>query len=497
VNQKSTIFIVTGLCAAGLFSGMGARHLTVSQGLSKEKTAGSVSEKQRVKIPHSSPAAPVPVARSTDTLETLAALDDGELYSRLALWLVDADEKEIGTYWEIYRKGKRCPETSTLIFLSWTRLNPQAAFAAAGSEDAESVWRAWACNDPAKALVAARAAGGKPVENVISGLAQFHPAWLREHFDRIPQEMRQAAISALRKSGDSENPLEMLRFCDAHGMNFDPATFSNLVSKDPWAALEWGKKDRQAMEILVSQMTEDSPEGLARLAAQSPPGEMRRTLETGLFANLIKTDPEAAFAEAKSIEVPRIAAERCAAVGLALVKSDPAKAFEMAERLYAVCPDAIMKKQPLELPGSSGSSLTGVRGVNEFMKSLMLQDPAKVMNLVTASSQVGSDDAYSFDELSDFWLQRDVQAYAGWVKDQGDPATRRGGIRKVIDQLQKDGQYRDAADWALALPDINRLNDIQFMFNNWGQKNGDEARAWLKSADLPEEEKLRIGGGAY
>jgi hypothetical protein len=53
------------------------------------------------------------------------------------------------------------------------------------------------------------------------------------------------------------------------------------------------------------------------------------------------------LAEAKANSVPRIAAQRLAAVGNSLVKTDPEQAFALARELFAVCPDALDERCPL------------------------------------------------------------------------------------------------------------------------------------------------------
>jgi hypothetical protein len=60
-----------------------------------------------------------PPSHSTDTVETLAALDDSHLYARLALWLVDASEPDIVAFWRFYSKKHDCSQEIThLIFLA-------------------------------------------------------------------------------------------------------------------------------------------------------------------------------------------------------------------------------------------------------------------------------------------------------------------------------------------------------------------------------------------
>lgn len=486
--KKTPLFLILGLSGAGLLSGIAARRLMYPTVLPVVENKPAVVRE----APEQSAPAILP-SRSADTLEALAALPHSELYSRLAAWLVDAGEPEIATFWDGYRTGKRTNEITNLVFIHWTRLNPQAAIATvAGTPDEHYAWWAWSCHDPQGSLAAGLAAGPERVKNVAYGLGEFHPAWLRQHFSEIPEAARKDAFSGLAKWGDAQNPLEMLKFAEEHGMNSGNPTFRALVSKDPWAALDWAKENRTGLDELISQMAEESPDDLARLAGQSPSGEAKRKMEAALFANLLKTDLEAAIAQAKAAEVPRVAAERCSAVGLALVKTDPEQAFEMAEHLLAACPNAMMAMNSIQIPGggNAGGWGTAVDGVTELMDALLFQDPAKLIDIVTA--RPSDDDDYPFDNLSDQWIQRDLAAYAEWVKRQTDPAIRNDGTNKVVSQLQKDGLFQDAVDWAMSLTGDNRMNKVENVTINWAQKDRGKALEWLEAADLPAEDKSAL-----
>ncbi|MES2658257.1 MAG: hypothetical protein V4689_06545 [Verrucomicrobiota bacterium] len=486
MKRKPISLIVIGLCVAGLPVGLVARRSIAVPTVSPAPVAGESTG--RAEAP--APVAAVPeMPRSTDTVETLAALPNSERYSRLAMWLVDASEQDIAAYWAIYSKGKRDNESTGLVFLNWTRLNPQGAIdATAGTEDEDFAWWAWACHDPQGSLAAALTAGPELVIHVARGLGEFHPAWLRAHFDKIPEEARQEALSALAQWGDAGNPLEMLEFSKEHGMGLDLPTFRAFVSKDPWAALEWAKKNRSGMDPLIAQLAEERPDELARLAAQSPSGEIKRKMEAALFANLIKTDPEAAIAQAKAADAPRIAAERFAAVGLALVKTDPARAFELTKDLFTACPDALMTPHSFQVPGSRGGWSTGNRGVRELLNALLTENPVRLMDTITATS----DRDYAFDELSEQWLERDVAAYAEWAKRQTDPSIHDDAANKLIGQLQRDHQYRDAVEWIMTLTVATGSHDLGTMLYQWGQINPAEPREWLEAANLPEEKKQNI-----
>ncbi len=428
--KNSPLFLILGLSGAGLLSGLAARRMTYSvvRPVLESKPA-SVRE-----IPVKSAPAPakpaVPRQQTSDTLESLSALPHGELYSRLAAWLVDACEPEIAACWEDYRKREFIEDFDDidsipqLVFINWIRVDRSAAMAtAAGTLDEGYAWAAWACHDPQGALTAALAAGPEHVRSVASGLGEFRPAWLRQHFNTIPEDARKWAFVGLSGTGDAQNPLEMLKFAREHGIDSEDSTFKALVNKDPWAALDWAKENRTGLDTLVSQMAEERPDDLVRLAAQSPSGEAKRMMEAALFANLIKTDPGEALAQAKAAEVPRVVAERCAAVGLALVKADPEQAFEMVGRLLAAYPDATGERNLIQIPtGQLSAQSTSVEGVDKLLDALLFHDPARLMDIIVANSPVVPVEYDTFREFSSLWQRRDVTAYVEWMKRQTDPS---------------------------------------------------------------------------
>ena len=335
------------------------------------------------------------------------------------------------------------------------------------------------------------------VTAVVRGLAEFHPDWLRRHFDEIPENARKDALSKMAKWGDPENPLAMLEFSMNHGLRPDPVTFKALVSKDPWTAFDWVKKNLVSsyspfMGQLVSQMALERPDDLARLASQTPSGSAKRIMEAALFQNLLKSDPEKAIAEAEASDFPRLAADRLAAAGLSLMKTDPARAMKMAEILLQKCPDAMMRMEQLKLPGGSGDGAANIPRVRELLHTLLAEDPARMMDIIAARELGGPYGGEAFESLSDEWLTRDLMAYSDWVKQQTDPQVRSEGTGKVIESLVRFGEYRDAADWALSLPDLKRISALDNLTMNWGWKNPGKALQWLETADLPDGEKAKL-----
>ncbi len=501
--KPSTTLLLAGLCAAGLLTGFAARRVgsgTPVPDVSPKVITPPIAGESRT-TPVSDPE--IVPSRSTDTLESLAALDDANLSARLALWLVDASAADIAVFWKgRAARNSRRDVVTDLVFLNWTRLDPHAAIAAAeGSPDAENAWRAWACNDPAAALAAAIAAGPDQARAAASGIGEFHPAWLRQHFQEIPEDARYSAHISLGKWGDSGNLAEMIRFSEENGQDLDAASFDSLVRSDPSAAFAWAMKNTKPgsysdlIDRFASQLAEQDTDELARLAALTPAGSARRKMDAALFAHLLKTDPAAAIEQAKSADIPRVAAERFAAVGLSVVKTNPGQAFELAKSLLEKCPDALRVMNMIQKPtGSGGGSGTSVPGVKALMDGLFASDPARLMDLVTPAGKRDLYNSYGFENYSDEWVNRDVTAFSDWVQQQADPAVRLAGVEKVIGQLQVDGAYHDAAGWAMDLPAENgkRFYSVNTVAENWARKDPAAAMEWLEAADLPAHEKARI-----
>ena len=405
-------------------------------------------------------------AHSTETLASLMAVTDWTLYGRLALWLLDASEADVAAYWKFYSKLEpRDSAIVRLVLIQWTRLNPRAAIAAvAGTAGEATAWWAWACHDPGVALAAAIADNPARVADVARGIGEFHPAWLRAHFDDIPASERSEAMFAMTW-GEVTAPLETLEFLRQHGSPFAPNALAALIRKDPWAAYDWVRENvvtarfsgtDKMLDLLVKNLAEEHPDELRRLAKQAPSGGLKLQLETAAFDLLLKSDPAAALAEAKANQVPRIAAQRLAAVGNSLVKTDPEQAFAIARELFAACPDALaLRDRTFYGKGLSGSSGYGIPGLTDLLGGLMDEDPARAMDLHTLfQDKPGSlIDNSGFQTLAKTWAYRDLPAFGDWLNEQSDPNVRDAGGSVMIDQLVNQKQFEPASEWAAEMRD--------------------------------------------
>ena len=470
----------------------------------KSTTAGKNAESPVLQDTKAAPIS-IPVLHSTDTVEVLLSLNDATLYPRLAAWLLDAGESDIAAYWNGYRTKKdRKIFIADLVFINWTRLDPAGAIAAvAGTKDDYFPWWAWACHDPQAALTAAIAKDPKKLDMVARGIGGFHPDWLRAHLDQIPEASRASAFSSFKEVDGGENPLETLKFIQENSMGFDKGIFKSLAQKDPWAAFDWLKEnpslqgiryrsgryqpDEGPLGVLLETMLDEYPDDLKRLVAQTPSGEMKRTMEAKLFENLLSSDPAAAIAQAKSTDSTIIAAERFTKIGLSLIKTDPDQAFEMAKNLLAINPSGSGPMFQVEYPNGISSWSNGESGNTELISALINKDPARLMEIAV---QPGKDKPGSPPQLlliGNLWANQDLVSYTNWVNQQTDPAIRNPASGPVITQLAQMGQFAEAMEWAQSSGDSQGY--IESILYQWRMKDVRGAAKWLEASDLSKEEK--------
>ena len=505
--RKNPTLILAGLCAAGLVTGFAARRLTPAPPpVAARENHAPVNDRARPGGPRGKEAtapdiASFPARHSTETAESLALIPDDRLYASLALWLADASEPDIAAFWQEYSKKKDPSNDITdLIFLSWTRLDPKAAIA--GSSSDHHAWWAWAAHDPDAALAEATTHAPDRVIHVAWGIGEFHPDWLRAHYNELPEEAKNRALRGMSKWDDSEDPQASIRFLREIGEAVSPGTFKALIRQDPWAALDWVKEnnaDRKTfgyriedpMKLIIDTMAKDRPDDLQRLAAQTPSGKARLQMEAALFNGLLESDPDAALEQAKSTTVPSIAAERYAAIGNTLVKTDPERAFALAKDLFTACPDALSMMYMIEYPGGASGSGGAVAGVGDFINALVASDPTRILEMA-AALEPGKHGQSAFSHISSEWVRRDLPSYADWVNRQSDPKLRDQGANHIINALENQENYAEAAEWAMTNTNPSNQWRLDNLFSNWSQNDPQGAADWLDGANLPAERKEKL-----
>lgn len=512
-----------GICAAAFALGYGGKLQISPRPVGSESAALSatrrVADRGQVEMGNlvgkddrSGGLVLLPVAHSTDTVETLLALDDdAAAYRRVALWMLDATEPEIANYWQGLSKRKRSVDSdlANLTFIHWTRLNPAAAIAAAkGTKYDNLPWWAWAAHDPQAALDRALATKGSFEESVAAGAAQFQPAWLRAHFDGLSPAAREEALSFLTHNPDTAEAREMLDFMQAHSrVNNGDLTFATLAARDPVAAYEWLRdhpinslnqevSQDGRLDQVVAELAKSQPETLKQLAGAAAPGEAKRKMEAALFAQLLASDPAAALQQAQATKAPRIAAERLAAVAMEAAKTNPAQALELARQMLAIYPEAYAGYTMLkisETPGMSSGQTDQVPGVPGLFENLMGSDPAAVLALpeVRSASSGGTIPA-PIDTLEYDWANKDTAGFAAWIGTEQDPQIRRGAIQVVTNTLSLQGKHAEAADWAIQIDDSNHGALAMALFSWTSEEGPDAAKQWLEHSTLPEKTRQEL-----
>ena len=434
---------------------------------------------------------------TSENVETLLAQGEGVSYAGLALWMLDADAGEIADYWARCPKDGLGGDIERLIFLNWTRLDPQSAVAAtSGTDEADMVWWAWAASDPRGALAAAPP---EKYHRVAKGIGEFHPAWLMENFSDIPEEAQDEALVGLMTWKENDDPEATLDFLREQGRDFHAFTFKALALKDPWAAFDWLQKNGKLevsrysghdgpVEILIREMQNTHPDDLERMAATLPTGKLKRALDGAVFESQLVSDPEKALEAARKTEAPLISAKRLAMIGASLVSSDPDKAFDIAAEILMKLPGGLSPKREIRSEGNRMSWGAQNGDTEKFFNTLVAKNPERVLDM--AATAAGDSPGETLRALSNSWAESDLESYAGWVNRQSAPEVRRMAIETVVNNLAAKGSYAEAGDWALTSPE--KSTSLSSLAWRWGRSDPEQARDWFQNADIPEQEKQSL-----
>ncbi len=516
MNARNLILVGAAWTVA-LGAGFGVRRAMQNPGPGASDRDPDMGEERAVpEAKHGSPSSPGGVdvesqvrelmaradgTRSRDTLETILEIDPVAEYGRLALWMVDASGEEIGSYWDAYRQREnRSNEVNDLIFINWTRADPEAAVtASSGTDDEHYAWWAWACHDPGKALAEVVVRDPERLNNVTWGIGEFHAEWAMKHFDEIPEEARDNIFRGMVKWDDTADPGAILDFLSEHGRGTDGRMFRALVRKDPWAAYDrviggGGRVSEpwtgdNSMDVLISTMASAHPDLLERMSQLTPPGELKRKMEASAFDSLLDKDPEAAVELALAQKAPLAAANQLSKVGKSLLESDPDRAFEMAERLFDLPQDAVLGRTRVEY--SSGTSSHGGNGGNDgFLSLLVAEDARRTMDLAMNAGGAESGHHETVELVADSWLQQDLYGFSEWAAELETSPQRTVAINSLVNHLSNESLHLEAVQWCATEETLR--SSLPWRVQRWAQADPDGARAWVEQADLNPAERISI-----
>ena len=437
-----------------------------------------------------------PSAKSQDTLADVMALDQDERYGRLALWLLDASEQDIEAYWKHHLETDGHTRIITdLIMINWTRVNPQAATAAVdGTSYQRFAWWAWTCSDPQAAMKAAEERNKGMMFHVMWGVAEFHPKWYRENFDKIPAASRGHGMGGFLKWGETDDAVATMEFLKQQGRQPSAGLLRNFIKQDPWAAYKWHEKRSEtmrseqhiaSMKPVFTTLAQYHPAVLEQLITMEPSGLRKRLMEGAAFDHLLKIDPAAALERARVTASPWISQKRMAAVALRLTRQDMDKSLEIAGELFTNPAYSPHRVSEVEYPDGSWSSRQSNKEAEHLIKVLVSREPERLMEM-----DFGERQKSLRHQVHKVWSSYDVSGYAQWLLDQKNPQVVETGAPFVSKELRNMQRYDEAADWALG-SGAERSRHMGAVLRDWRRADVDGARAWLESIDLPNQERRK------
>lgn len=525
------LLICSAVAAAGMgyLAGSWGAHWSGPDPPSSGNTPASSLDKRDRTAGNAAPSG----IKSPDTIATLSEVPAAELYDRLALWLLDAGPSDMQEFWADYsNREDRTNDLNDLVFINWTRVDPEAAIAAAeGTEFAKYPWWAWACHEPQKALkeVLARYQGQEnqePIGNVMWGLGEFHPAWLREHIDELPEKwMKDRALSGYIKWADTESPRESIDFLKSRGWNIHPKTLAALGMEDPGEAyrialeLKGDEKNYHYSDLpdqLIDSLASQDPALLDQLLAQTKSPQERMKIQLKQFEQLLKTDPAAAEEKAKQLPAGWAREDQLSSLAKSYLAENPAKALELTALLLRETKDIRFRMTTVYMEGGSRGYGAGESPVQGLVEQLISTHGAELMEAALPSNEpsrvnggTAGDSSGLFDlpalnlhsanksrEIGEIWARHDLPAFAEWLNKQEDPAAYQTGASTLISHLVGKGHYSEAMEWTRSLGKMeeSHLNNhkVGNTYEQWYRNDPEAARAWKADANLDEDLLNRI-----
>lgn len=508
--MKTLHYLWLAAVAAGLAAGFAIPRGDRSQAAPPRGTASSSSKIDRGTAPAGAatavPAAAEPLPVSTDSIDNLLALNSYDMYGRLGLWLLDASEEQMADFWSTYRaRGETDMWIKDLVFTQWAKVNPRSLLETAKRDGEEGpAWWAWAMSDPDAVLAAVEGQSDSIRGFALRGFSNFHPERALKMLEEKPELSNVLDIWDLAEEVGKDDPKAGLEFMSKYRNYSLDTSFKRWAREDPHEAFRW-LNERSADQSLSNAFFEatatEHPEAFAEIAASLPSGDMKRKLENAAFAQLAATDPEAALEQVREVDVPRIAAERYAALGKELISSQPERALEILGELLGKCPDATYRTNWIEYPNGRSGSEAGIQAVNEFISELAAANPRQTMEAVLEIGEPASTSGHPSlrarggngpAQVARVWAANRPEEFATWCESQDDTMLGMGaGI--LSDQMVRQQDYEGAIAWAMRIPDTNgQTNSLSQTLSQWAHTDRESAGKWFAEAPLTEEQRTNL-----
>ena len=503
--NKRPILILGLVASSGVTMGwLGGNLLSVPDDSGHQRSIAN-KNRQNLKPKSASPSntnQALSQLRSQETFADLVGLTGDGLYSRLALWLLDASAEDIAAYYQSYLQRENQPnEITDLIFINWTRLDPQAAIAATlDSKHAGHPWWAWACHEPEKAYLTAIETKSGRGSNAVWGAGEFHPEWLFENYPTLPDWGQSHALRGYVKLPDTQNPLESIEFLREHNQSIPERTLTALAHTDAQKAHEIARelkasgnyRYRDILNNFYDTLADTDPDFLEKIAESTPSPVEKSALNLRLFRQLMEDDPAAARDMLEGTESVVQKREQLALLGPQLVHDDPEGAYDFLGTLLSEGGSFSDLRTDMILRPQGGLSYSGgSNNNNPFLDALMLNDPARTLEVYFEKQSPDLNQHHNYYQLSNLaknWASEDLWGFSDWVGQQ-EGEQYNYSARILSEQLTQFGEYEAALQWDLSLSSGNENSNwrAENTYKNWLRSDPESATEWRLSEDFQND----------
>ncbi|MGJ8725652.1 MAG: hypothetical protein ACSHYB_13920 [Roseibacillus sp.] len=449
---------------------------------------------------------PAPSIKSSDTTEDLLALPSTELYDRLAHWVFDASPSEIAAFYQGYRDREKRPRSVTdLLFIGWTKVDPEAAITATReTADFRRAYWAWACHDPAKALTTA-IERNEGIGDTALGIGEFHPKWLAENIESIPPNSRYTAMQGLAKWPDTGTPQLSVPLLLENFRSIPEPTLLALARQNPAKALQLLKdyeqsgghraQSRDYLQQLLKAVAVHDPQLLAEITPLLKSPKEKNAAQPLRFNNLLNQDPEAARAMLDKTPRSWLKDELAITYANHLLTTDRQEAFDYALQFFGGELSTFTRRKTFDYPGGrSSSSSQLVPGANELISSLLEQNPESLLNTLIPNetsdqAPVTNAQREAFNTASKLWSQQDLTGFADWVISRKGTREYSDGAARMTKALTAQKELGLAMEWAETIPidDGRRNYRAEQLYTTWVKSDPENAAAWRLSEDFSQD----------
>ncbi|YCM42279.1 hypothetical protein V2O64_13285 [Verrucomicrobiaceae bacterium 227] len=437
---------------------------------------------------------------STDTAGELLSLPGGELYDRLALFLLDAEAADFpGVFKDYQERDDQSEELTALILFAWCRVDPEGAVRTIrGTKDEEILFRALAGNDPESAL--SRGLGdATSLEATVNGIGEFHPEWLAENWHRIPKEARSSAFSGLTKWPNTQNPEVSLSLLLRENSHIPPnaQTLLALVRDDLKGAfallqnLEDGVPNYYVgsnLDFLIETLREYEPSRLDELTSLATTPKDKSAVTVAQFQGLLKDNPLAARSLVDSFPSSWLKEDLAMAFSRNLLETDPEAAIAYAGDFFNR--ETISWERGVSIATDDKSTTFQPRPseASQLFTELFNQDAPKFLDVLASKVETRSNGeegvSANFRKAAEQWMNKDLLEFADWVNEhQQNERVFDYGASRVSDQLSRRGDYETAVDWAQSRSDGGD-EQLPGIYKRWLNNQPEAAVAWRLSEEF-------------